>query len=312
LKTYIKRLDEALKGVKVQLKISLQCLDFREKRLGIDLVHDDVQKQLLKEVDVCRGVENLLLRAHEQATEDLRIVRKNMYDVGVQVKEKEKALKIDKHVESLKVHRPEIHLVGDECIFHPSRASFEEWENVTQTTLLLADRALIAAMEMRTTIDSLLEQTGRDLSDQCRKVSCAFEKRIALTKYTKDHLEKQHAELTKSVRNMHENIEKLQKAHADKQFALAFCHTQLQQRRERENYEQCRDEVEGRLIVELTEIREVLAKLQEMLDESNASLRSLLRNQLSVEADLNVKTNTIDVDDVMCMSVRQSLSINQY
>ena len=44
----------------------------RERRLKIDLVHDDVQKELLKEVETLEGVQALLQRTLEEATEQVR------------------------------------------------------------------------------------------------------------------------------------------------------------------------------------------------------------------------------------------------
>ena len=44
----------------------------REKRTAVDLVHDDVQKELIKEVEVIEGVQALLQRSLEQATEQVR------------------------------------------------------------------------------------------------------------------------------------------------------------------------------------------------------------------------------------------------
>lgn len=40
--------------------------------MGIDLVHDDVQKELLKEVQTIEGVQTLMKRTMENATEQLR------------------------------------------------------------------------------------------------------------------------------------------------------------------------------------------------------------------------------------------------
>ena len=45
---------------------------YREKRRSIDLVHDDVQKELIKEVEAIEGVQALLKRTLEQATEQVR------------------------------------------------------------------------------------------------------------------------------------------------------------------------------------------------------------------------------------------------
>lgn len=52
--------------------VSCFKFNFREKRRGIDLVHDDVQKELIKEVEAIEGVQALLQRSLEQATEQIR------------------------------------------------------------------------------------------------------------------------------------------------------------------------------------------------------------------------------------------------
>lgn len=44
----------------------------RQRRRGIDLVHDDPEKELIKEVETLQGVLALLTRTREQADEQLR------------------------------------------------------------------------------------------------------------------------------------------------------------------------------------------------------------------------------------------------
>lgn len=44
----------------------------RQKRRSIDLVHDDPEKELLKEVETIQGALALLERSREQAVEQLR------------------------------------------------------------------------------------------------------------------------------------------------------------------------------------------------------------------------------------------------
>jgi Tektin family len=46
----------------------------RQKRIGIDLVHDDAEKELLKEVEVYQGVLALLYRTKEQMDEQARLL----------------------------------------------------------------------------------------------------------------------------------------------------------------------------------------------------------------------------------------------
>ena len=44
----------------------------RQRRIGIDLVHDDPEKELLKEVETIQGALALLERTREQAEEQVR------------------------------------------------------------------------------------------------------------------------------------------------------------------------------------------------------------------------------------------------
>lgn len=45
---------------------------FREKHVGIDLVHDEVERELMKEREVIQGVSSLLQRTLEQTKEQMR------------------------------------------------------------------------------------------------------------------------------------------------------------------------------------------------------------------------------------------------
>lgn len=45
---------------------------FRQSRVGIDLVHDEVEQELVKEVEVLQGVIALLERTLEQTIEQIR------------------------------------------------------------------------------------------------------------------------------------------------------------------------------------------------------------------------------------------------
>ncbi len=49
------------------------CL-YRQRRRQIDLVHDDAERELLKEVETIQGALALLERTNEQAEEQLRSV----------------------------------------------------------------------------------------------------------------------------------------------------------------------------------------------------------------------------------------------
>lgn len=43
-----------------------------------------------------------------------------------------------------------------------------------------------------------------------------------------------------------------------------------------------------------------------------ATLRCLMRTQIQMEEDINIKTNSIKIDEVDCMTLRESLDYNVY
>jgi Tektin family len=58
----------------VNTSVTIVLMNFacRQKRIGIDLVHDDAEKELIKEVEVYQGVLALLHRTKEQMNEQMR------------------------------------------------------------------------------------------------------------------------------------------------------------------------------------------------------------------------------------------------
>lgn len=69
---------------------------YREHRLGIDLVHDDVEKNLLKEREVIQRGENLLDRICKETDEQIRKSKATLYYIDHDLENKESNLHIDR------------------------------------------------------------------------------------------------------------------------------------------------------------------------------------------------------------------------
>lgn len=46
--------------------------------------------------------------------------------------------------------------------------------------------------------------------------------------------------------------------------------------------------------------------------QANATLRYLLRTQIQIEEDINIKNNSIKIDEVDCMTLRRSIDYRSY
>lgn len=103
LNTYKDRIMDALSSVKRNaLVICEKCLVAREHRLGIDLVHDNVEVELLKECNIIKSAESLLTRTLEQTQEQIRRLKSTLYYMDHDLEDKENNLRIDKHNLTLK------------------------------------------------------------------------------------------------------------------------------------------------------------------------------------------------------------------
>lgn len=132
---------------------------------------------------------------------------------------------------------------------------------------------------------------------------------LSMQIYTPKYFLKQ---VLSQIKEIEENIARLKKAIADKEAPMKVAHTRLETRTERPNVELCRDPVQYRLIEEVGELENSLAQLQQRLGDTQSSLKGLIRNQLALEEDIDVKMNTLFIDEIQCMGMRKSINIQQF
>ncbi|KAG9337421.1 hypothetical protein JZ751_028843 [Albula glossodonta] len=70
-----RRLEKALEATEIPYAIATDNLTCRERRLGPDLVKDEVEEQLLKEVELIRSIQALLKKTLSQAIDQIRANR---------------------------------------------------------------------------------------------------------------------------------------------------------------------------------------------------------------------------------------------
>ncbi|CAJ0931623.1 unnamed protein product [Ranitomeya imitator] len=312
LLAYKTRLEKALESCMEPLSIAQQCVLEREKRVGIDLVHDEVERELIKEVEVIQGVVALLQRTLEQITEQIRLSRSAKYSLEKDLKDKFEALKLDNHCSTLTNNTPDIKYVPSAVTVQGNSVTPTEWEDFSNTNIEKAEKQRNNAVALRALIDSILSETACDMRKQCDTVNFALRRRVAETKDAKNKLEVHLTKVMDEISSQEKNIENLKKAIADKEGPIKVAQTRLETRTLRPNVEHCRDPVQYRLIGEVQEIATNIERLREALNQAEAELKGLIRKQLSLEEEIQVKENTLYIDEVICMQMREAISINNF
>uniref|UniRef100_A0A8C6J545 Tektin n=1 Tax=Melopsittacus undulatus TaxID=13146 RepID=A0A8C6J545_MELUD len=306
LLTFKTRLEKSLQSCKEPLVIAQKCLLNRQRRVGIDLVRDEVEQELVKEVEILQGVIALLGRMLEQTDEQIRLNRSAKYNLEMDLKDKFTALMIDDYCSSLTNNTPDTRYTDNALRIEGKFVSPEDWIDFSNINVEKADKQRNNSLALRVLIDGILSQTANDICKQCEMVNAAFRKRVKEVKDAKHKLETLLAMVMDEIASQEKNIAALKQAIADKEGPVKVAQTRLEARNHRPNMELCYDTVESRLRSEVEEIKRNIQRLKDALAEAETELKALSRQQLSLEEEIQVKENTLYIDEVLCMQMRES------
>ncbi|XP_037348730.1 tektin-1 [Talpa occidentalis] len=304
---YQTRLEKALESLKEPLHITQTCLAYREKRIGIDLVHDEVEEELIKEDEIMQGVKSLLTRTLEETSEQIRLNRSAKYSLEKDLKDKFMALTIDDICFSLNNNSPNIKYSENVVRVEPNSVSLEDWLEFSNTNVEKADKQRNNSLMLKALVDRILSQTASDQRRQCDVVDTAFKNGLKETKDARDKLAAHLAKVMEEIASQEKNITVLEKAILDQEGPAKVAHTRLETRTHRPNVELCRDVAQYRLIKEVQEITNNVARLKETLAQAQVELKGLNRRQLALQEEIHIKENTIYIDEVLCMHMRKSI-----
>ncbi|NXE87143.1 TEKT1 protein, partial [Menura novaehollandiae] len=305
------RLERALESCKEPLVIAQKCLLYRQRRVGIDSVHDEVEQELVKEAEVLQGIIALLGHTLEQTSEQIRRNRSAKYSLEMDLKDKFTALTIDDYCASLTNDTPHIIYADNAMRLEGNFVSPEDWIDFSNINVEKADKQRNNSLALRALIDGILSQTANDMRKQCEMVNIAFRNRVKEVKDAKHKLETLLAMVMDETASQEKNIAALKKAIADKEGPVKVAQTRLEARNHRPNVELCYDTVQCSLISEVQEITKNIQR-QDALAQAERELKGLSRRQLSLEEEIKVKENTLYIDEVLCMQMRESVYINNF
>lgn len=109
LKTYRQRLLNAIKFLKeMGVKICQQCIVLRENRRTIDMVNDDADNELKREIIVITSCQAMLDKTLDETNEQIRRLRAQIYLLDRDLANKGKAYQIDEVNLSLRSNQQEM------------------------------------------------------------------------------------------------------------------------------------------------------------------------------------------------------------
>jgi len=306
LTNWKKRTEQALKETEGPLQIAQECLFNREKRQGIDLVDDAVEKELLREVDTIRRSQDHLRKMIDRANTQLSMDRAAQHELEKDLTDKFRVLGIDNRCHQLGNNSQGIGFFrGVEGVDQTTTVP-ESWVKFSNDNILRSQRERNASKGLRSDLDSVMQETGNEMWTQYNNVNVAFSGRIAESMDARNSLQAHLAKVLQEINEMENNIDLCRKAIKDKQAPMQVAQTRLEARTRRPNVELCRDQPQHRLTREVGEIYETVDVLQNRLRAAESALQELVRTKTTLEHDLGVKNNSLYIDKEKCMGVRKT------
>ncbi|XP_053327698.1 tektin-4 [Spea bombifrons] len=298
------RLERALDATEIPFSIASDNLQCRERRVGAELVRDGVELELLQEVELIRNVQELLKRTLNQTIQQIRMNRAAKEALEMDWSDKVEAYDIDDKCGRYNNQSTEIQFHHNSSKYEDNTSTPESWTQYSHDNIYKAERERMTSVNLRSLIDSILQDTAEDLRAQCAAVDRALAKRCEEVDDAKRKLENHLQKTLAEIAGQENNIAALRQAIKDKEGPLKVAQTRLYERSHRPNVELCRDPVQFRLISEVGELTESVDVLRQKLEAAEQALRNLEDTRMSLEKDVANKANSLFIDREKCMTHR--------
>jgi len=303
-------LEKAYADTRTPLAIAEDCLMQREKRLGIDQVHDDVERNLSREVNTIRKCQEKMKRLIEKAYVQLKMNRAAQHCCDKDAKDKHHAQHLDDRMHQMRNSSGAIgYFPGIENVDNTLSVP-QSWVKFTQDNIARSQREREMSEKLRGAIDACLRQCANEMWSQFNAVNNQFNSRIQETNDAKNKLQAHLNRTCGEIADMDRSIELLRQAIRDKEAPMKVAQTRLDERTRRVNVEICNDPVMKGLQREVAEIRESVRLLKDRLKAGENALCRLLKTKATLEHDISVKENSIMIDSKYCMGQRKGMPMD--
>nr|WLD15745.1 tektin 4 [Platynereis dumerilii] len=299
-----KRLENALRATEIPLHIATDNLNCRNRRQGVDLVQDDVELNLLKEVEVINNVQDLLKRTIKESDDQIKRNRDRKQELEMDWSDKKEADEIDTFAGALRNGHTCKQFFAGSAKVPEIQSTPESWAQFTHDNITRAEHERMASIQLRTLVDNVLQDTSRDMREQADAVDMAFQKRVEEMQDAKNKLEENLRKVCDNITATEHNIEDLKKAIKDKEDPMKVAQTRLHVRQFRPNVENCRDPAQYSLVNEVNLIAGSVDALMQKLNDAEHALKDLQDNRMSLEKEISIKKNSIFIDKDKCMTHR--------
>ncbi|XP_034182838.2 tektin A [Osmia lignaria lignaria] len=291
-----RRVKQSLSVLTIPESIAGEFLQLRSKRLESDLIRDEVEEELTKEVALCSEIRDLLGRTRDQIEMQLTELKAAKVRLEVDWTDKTDAYDIDAECIKLKNDSPLILWKPGATRFPGEQSTPSSYEHFTRESLSQGETARQRSINLRSTLDAIYKNSIKDLRDQATRVDVALGEKIKLTEEVCQQLEKELLHCLYELANTEKAIEELRRSTRGLDCAMKVAQTRLANRLQRRNVESCRDTPQFALIDEVKLLNERTSAMLAELKRAEETQAGLVKARSDLEREIIVKRKTLYID----------------
>ncbi|XP_071451468.1 tektin-B1 [Hetaerina americana] len=278
------------------LRISQECNLLRDGRRGYELVHDDSERELRKELDLVESIKTILTQRCQEAWQQDCRMEEELHRMEIDLADKTGALKIDNGVLQLTPQNPGVSFKPDPLRVPSKSVSPICWEEATRMSKERLDTEAGAAERLRNVLDLAREKAINDLRAQAEAVNYSLRVCIHESQKARNEMQWQRKKLQEEMDRAMSEIEALERALKDKEGPLKVAETRLEERTSRPGGELCRDEPQFGLGEQVLRLREAIQLLNAKLDQAKALYNAMEDQLMKIDDDIADKNHALETD----------------
>ncbi|CAF1135757.1 unnamed protein product [Didymodactylos carnosus] len=299
-----KRLTNSLDATEAPLHIASECLANRNRRYGEDRVYDPVEVALLKEVEIINNVQNLLRQTTMTAEQQIRANRNAKQNLEMDWSNKYEASVADAKATNRRNEDVDIMYYPGVARHYDNQSTPESWAQNSHDNIVNAQNQLMASIQLRALVDSVLADISKDMREQADVVETEFARRIAEMSDAMQKMTYNMRETLKAIAQVEKKIDELSASIRSKEAPLKVAQTRLNDRRARPGIESCHDPAQDHLVGEVLQMSQSVESLTGQLREAESNLKKLRDDHQMLVKEIEMKKNSLYIDQQKSMSIR--------
>ncbi|XP_024938413.1 tektin-4-like [Cephus cinctus] len=299
-----KRIIRCLHAVQMVHAIATDVKHARCSRMEFDLILDEVDEEVIKELKLSAEIQILYNKYVDQLMSQLQELKDSKQKLEIDRSNKLDSYEIDTTCRGLKSDSEIVIWKPGSARIPPDQSSPYDYERYTKEGLVQADNVLERSRILRNNLYNIYEKAIRDLRIQADRIELALANKIELTVQIIQRLENELIRCLRKLADTEFLVDQMRTALKRLDGAMKCAQTRLDMRLKRAGVESCRDAVQAELIEEVKILSKNISDMLEQIKSADDSTIDLVKARRDIETEIIVKKKSLCVDRDRCQLIR--------